>query len=203
MPDPVITRLEQVTPEWLTEVLTRNGALAQGAVAAFDVDTGCGSGFWGGQRPSLAHYVTGMGPMDGATAAGGRSCCLSSRATAAPPASRGDGRRRRERCPRSGQGRCRHCHGRRRHPGRAGSGGHRADHRRPVEDRTGPGYRPPGLYRTIQENLFFGVGVVHVLGITAALLGWIGPIQAAVIHLGPDVLVFVNSVKLLHVRIEP
>ena len=35
----------------------------------------CGSGFWGGQRPSLAHYVMGMGPMDGATAAGGRSCC--------------------------------------------------------------------------------------------------------------------------------
>ena len=27
---------------------------------------------------SLAHYVTGLGPMDGATAAGGRSCCLSS-----------------------------------------------------------------------------------------------------------------------------
>jgi hypothetical protein len=40
--------------------------------------SGCGSGFWGDQRPSLAHYVTGMGPMDGATAAGGRSCCLSS-----------------------------------------------------------------------------------------------------------------------------
>jgi len=57
-------------------------------------------------------------------------------------------------------------------------------------------------YRTIKENLFVGVGVVHVLGITAALLGLIGPIQAAVIHLGPDVLVFVNSVKLLRVRIE-
>ncbi len=57
-------------------------------------------------------------------------------------------------------------------------------------------------YRTIQENLFFGVGVVHVLGITAGLLGWIGPIQAAMIHLGPDILVFVNSVKLLRVRIE-
>lgn len=56
-------------------------------------------------------------------------------------------------------------------------------------------------YRTVQENLFVGVGVVHVLGITAALLGWIGPIQAAIIHLGPDVLVFVNSVKLLRVRI--
>ncbi len=57
-------------------------------------------------------------------------------------------------------------------------------------------------YRTIQENLFVGVGVVHVCGITAALLGWIGPIQAAILHLGPDVLVFLNSVKLLHVRIE-
>lgn len=56
-------------------------------------------------------------------------------------------------------------------------------------------------YRTIQENLWVGVGVVHVLGITAALMGWIGPIQAAFIHLGPDVLVFLNSVKLLSVRI--
>jgi Zn2+/Cd2+-exporting ATPase len=56
-------------------------------------------------------------------------------------------------------------------------------------------------YRTVQENLWVGVGVVHVLGITAALMGWIGPIQAAFIHLGPDVLVFLNSVKLLRVRI--
>ena len=57
-------------------------------------------------------------------------------------------------------------------------------------------------YRTVQENLFVGVGVVHVLGITVALMGWIGPIQAAFIHLGPDILVFVNSVKLLTVRIR-
>ena len=57
-------------------------------------------------------------------------------------------------------------------------------------------------YRTIQENIFVGVGVVHVLGITAALLGWIGPIQAAMLHLGPDILVFVNSIKLLRVRLE-
>ncbi len=57
-------------------------------------------------------------------------------------------------------------------------------------------------YRTIQENLYVGVGVVHVLGITAALLGWIGPIQAAMIHLGPDILVFLNSVKLLRVPIQ-
>src|SRR6266542_3182609 len=58
-------------------------------------------------------------------------------------------------------------------------------------------------YRTIKENLIVGVGVVHVLGITAALAGWIGPIQAALLHLGPDVLVFVNSTKLLRVSIEP
>ncbi|OZB80339.1 MAG: cadmium-translocating P-type ATPase [Microbacterium sp. 13-71-7] len=57
-------------------------------------------------------------------------------------------------------------------------------------------------YRTIQENLFVGVGVVHILGITAALLGWIGPIQAAIIHLGPDILVFLNSTKLLSIRIK-
>ena len=57
-------------------------------------------------------------------------------------------------------------------------------------------------YRTIKENLIFGVGVVHVLGITAALAGWIGPIQAALLHLGPDILVFVNSTKLLRVSIE-
>lgn len=54
----------------------------------------------------------------------------------------------------------------------------------------------------IQENLYVGVGVVHVRGITAALLGLIGPIQAAMIHLGPDILVFVNSVKLLRVTIK-
>jgi len=57
-------------------------------------------------------------------------------------------------------------------------------------------------YRTIQENLFVGVGVVHVLGITAALMGWIGPIEAAFLHLGPDILVFLNSAKLLRVRID-
>jgi Zn2+/Cd2+-exporting ATPase len=58
-------------------------------------------------------------------------------------------------------------------------------------------------YRTIQENLIVGVGVVHVLGIVAALQGWIGPIQAALLHLGPDILVFLNSVKLLRVRLGP
>jgi len=50
-----------------------------GAACAYRAHYGCGIGSCGVPRPSLAHYVTGMGPMDGATAAGGRSCCLSSR----------------------------------------------------------------------------------------------------------------------------
>ncbi len=33
-------------------------------------------------------------------------------------------------------------------------------------------------------------------------MGWIDPIEAALFHLGPDVLVFLNSAKLLRVRIE-
>ena len=57
-------------------------------------------------------------------------------------------------------------------------------------------------YRTIQENLIVGVGVVHVLGIVAALQGWIGPVEAALLHLGPDILVFLNSVKLLYVHLD-
>ena len=55
-------------------------------------------------------------------------------------------------------------------------------------------------YRTVEENLF--VGVVHVPGITAAPIGLIGPVQAAIIHLGPDVLVFQTSTTLLRVHID-
>ena len=57
-------------------------------------------------------------------------------------------------------------------------------------------------YLTIQQNLFVGVGVVHLLGITAALLKLIGPVQAAMIHLGPDILVFLNSVRLLRMKLD-
>jgi len=57
-------------------------------------------------------------------------------------------------------------------------------------------------YRTIEQNLFVGVGVVHVLGIVAALLKLIGRIEAAIIHPGPDILVFLNSVRLLRMRFD-
>jgi len=46
------------------------------------------------------------------------------------------------------------------------------------------------------------VGVVHVTGIVLVLLGIIGPVQAAAIHLLPDTLVLLNSIKLLKVKIE-
>ena len=43
MSDNVITNLEQVTPEWLTAVLTHSGALTQGSVTAVSIDTGRGN----------------------------------------------------------------------------------------------------------------------------------------------------------------
>lgn len=57
-------------------------------------------------------------------------------------------------------------------------------------------------FRTIKENIFVGVGVVHVVGITLVLLRIIGPVQAAAIHLLPDTLVFINSIKLLRIKIK-
>lgn len=57
-------------------------------------------------------------------------------------------------------------------------------------------------FKTIRENIFVGVGVVHVVGITLVLLKIIGPVQAAAIHLLPDTLVFINSIKLLKVKID-
>jgi hypothetical protein len=43
-----------------------------GAVWMLRGVTSCGSGFWGGRRPSLGGYVTGTGPTRGVPAAGGR-----------------------------------------------------------------------------------------------------------------------------------
>lgn len=56
-------------------------------------------------------------------------------------------------------------------------------------------------FRTIKENIFVGVGLVHVVGISLVLLRIIGPVEAAAIHLLPDTLVFINSIKLLKVKI--
>jgi thiamine kinase-like enzyme len=57
MPSDVITRLEQVTVEWLTHALTRSGALTHGAVEAFDVDTGRGN--WSTSARLTVRYADG------------------------------------------------------------------------------------------------------------------------------------------------
>jgi Cd2+/Zn2+-exporting ATPase len=57
-------------------------------------------------------------------------------------------------------------------------------------------------FRTIKENIIVGVGVVHITGIVLVLLRILGPVQAAAIHLLPDTLVFINSIKLLRIKIK-
>lgn len=57
-------------------------------------------------------------------------------------------------------------------------------------------------FRTIKENIIFGVGVVHITGIVLVLLRILGPIAAAAIHLLPDTLVFLNSMKILKAKIK-
>ena len=57
-------------------------------------------------------------------------------------------------------------------------------------------------FRTIKENIIVGVGVVHITGIILVLLKILGPVEAAAIHLLPDTLVFLNSIKLLRVKIN-
>jgi hypothetical protein len=58
---------------------SRHDARDAGAVRVEDL---LWYGFWGGQRPSLADYVTMRGPTDRAPAAGGCESCLRSRTTA-------------------------------------------------------------------------------------------------------------------------
>lgn len=57
MPERVITNLEQVTPEWLTAVLTNSGALTHGSVTAFDVDAGQGN--WSTSGSLRLRYTAG------------------------------------------------------------------------------------------------------------------------------------------------
>ncbi len=54
MPE-VITRLEQVSPHWLTDVLSRSGALTRGAVASFELDEG--SGNWSSNARLVVNYT--------------------------------------------------------------------------------------------------------------------------------------------------
>lgn len=57
MPVELITTVEQVSSEWLTEVLTREGALQQGRVAAVALDTGRGN--WSTNAILKVNYTAG------------------------------------------------------------------------------------------------------------------------------------------------
>ncbi len=57
-------------------------------------------------------------------------------------------------------------------------------------------------FKTIKQNIIYGVGVVHITGIILVLSGVLGPIAAAIIHLVPDTLVFLNSMKILKIKIR-
>jgi hypothetical protein len=62
MDDDVITDLEQVTPAWLTSVLSRGDALTHGAVQSFQVDTGGGN--WStNARLTLCYTKGSQGPL--------------------------------------------------------------------------------------------------------------------------------------------
>lgn len=57
MPGQLIASLDQVTPAWLTEVLTHQGALTAGAVAAFESQAGRGN--WSRNAILHLHYSAG------------------------------------------------------------------------------------------------------------------------------------------------
>lgn len=53
------------------------------------------------------------------------------------------------------------------------------------------------VFRTISQNIIFGLGGVHGIGIIAALLGWVTPVQAAMIHAGADLFIVINSARII------
>lgn len=55
------------------------------------------------------------------------------------------------------------------------------------------------VIRTIKQNIIIGLGFTHVLGIILALLQVLNPIQAAFFHALPDLLILMNTSRLIHV----
>ena len=52
--------------------------------------------------------------------------------------------------------------------------------------------------KTIKQNLIFGFGLTHAVGITLALLSYLTPIQAALFHAIPDILIMLNGARLIN-----
>ena len=51
--------------------------------------------------------------------------------------------------------------------------------------------------RVIMQNIIFGFGMIHAVGITLAFLKLISPIQAALFHAIPDLSMLINSARLM------
>ena len=49
---------------------------------------------------------------------------------------------------------------------------------------------------TIKQNIFFGL-IFNIIGVTAACMGLLPPVWAAMAHIVPDIFVFTNSAKLI------
>ena len=53
---------------------------------------------------------------------------------------------------------------------------------------------------TIKQNIFLGLGFTHGVGMILALLHILNPIQAAFFHAVPDILILLNSARLLRLK---
>lgn len=52
--------------------------------------------------------------------------------------------------------------------------------------------------KTIKQNLIIGFALTHAVGITLALLSYLTPIQAALFHAIPDILIMLNGARLIN-----
>lgn len=53
------------------------------------------------------------------------------------------------------------------------------------------------IMRLIKQNIFFGFMLIHLLGIALALFNLVNPIQAALFHAISDILILINSARLI------
>jgi cation transport ATPase len=58
------------------------------------------------------------------------------------------------------------------------------------------------VMRLIKQNIFLGFGLIHILGITLALMALITPIEAALFHAVSDLLILLNSARLIRFAIK-
>jgi len=56
------------------------------------------------------------------------------------------------------------------------------------------------IMRLIKQNIFFGFVLIHLLGITLALFNLVNPIEAALFHAVSDILILVNSARLIRFK---